>query len=205
MRDFCKHHAFEFLVCRDPPRPELPPSWNKIALLIQNMNSEDRLLWLDIDMVVINPAFDLAPHFPTNGIAFSTDENGLCAGAFAIHGPWSLELLRTVLFLGEPEGAEKWEQDTFKELFGRFPSMRAHASEIGQNIIQCPVSPFHPEPFAVHLWANGWNIPACTRAACCVREAWNPQLQSDIARRSARFAVEAPGDVALDSDSDRNA
>jgi hypothetical protein len=186
MRAFCARQGLELLICRDLPRPDWPASWNKITVLIQHLalNPEDRLLWLDIDVVVVNPAFDLTPHFPVNGIAFSTDENGLCAGAFLVHGQWGLELLRTVEFLGEPKGAKKWEQDTFKELVPRFPSVRAHISTIGQEVMQCPVSPFHPEPFAVHLWAHGWDIPACTQAALGVRERWSREMQPVIAQRA---------------------
>jgi hypothetical protein len=148
--------------------PTLHAHWNKFLAIVKEFETSDWVMWLDADIAVVNPNYDLRALIQSYGDAnmlTSSDFNGLCAGAFLLRRcDWSHAFVNTCLFLKEPH--EKLvvemnggihrpysDQDCIKMLMNTFPTVTSAIKLIPDAIIQNSKSKFRPDAFAVHYWA----------------------------------------------------
>lgn len=135
-RDYAKIHNLSFYKHFFSANPEVVPSWEKINVLISRFESNrenlDYLFWIDADSLVCNRDFDIrmiVNRYSDYDLIVGTDDAGICLGNFLIKNTdWSLNLLKTIQFLGpwKFEGSlstdklPKHEQDTLKALMFNF-------------------------------------------------------------------------------------
>lgn len=136
-------------------------SWSKIDLVIEVLEDEPDLpvIWMDVDIDVISPKMHFSVMVPTDGIFFSADTNGLCAGFFVARGPSALSILHMVKILG-PTGKipDKQEQDSFKVLHKEFPKIKDHMGWLACLMGNPEWSMMERETcWAYHYWANMWH------------------------------------------------
>lgn len=176
MREFALANCFEFISVAMPSSLSRHPSWHKIPVILERASMEDVIIWLDADVLILDPQRDLSPYFPSDGICFSKDMHGFCAGAFICAGEWFREFFKAVWLLGDPiESTRLHEQDAIDRLFHTFPSIRPHVTSLPETIIQNPDSDYYPHPFAVHFWGNGWKSPArLAEVIAEIKTEWSP-------------------------------
>jgi len=136
---------------------------------------------MDSDILVMNPDFDLSPYFKENGISFSQDFNGLCAGCFAGHGEWFKEFLKVCLFLGDTVIKPEFrEQDTIKTLTRFWPSVTEHFHPIPEAVIVNPKTHFTQDPFAIHFWSGAWRDKVSEHIRMARDGGWKPENHKKI-------------------------
>lgn len=69
-RDFAQRHGYDLCVTRNdlveslrfcPLANEMPPAWRKIPLLMDALSRYEEVVWLDCDLVVVDPREDFQP------------------------------------------------------------------------------------------------------------------------------------------------
>ncbi len=135
-----KGHTFS--IQTKSPIPEKHPSWNKVALVLKELEWFDVVWWVDADITVARPDSTL----PSSraDLAFSTDWNGLCACMFRARAtPWTKAFLNASLTLGDVRDPNqfgkglgcKWEQNTFKLLLREFPDAAKHVELFPRSLV----------------------------------------------------------------------
>ncbi len=131
---WCAAHSLERVQCvSKAPRADLAPSWNKIPLVLEALESHSEVWWVDSDITVARP--DASLPSSDADLLFASDWNGLCAAMFRARATeWTRAFLRAVLLLGDVHDPDafgkgcgiKWEQNVFKALLASFPSCGKH-------------------------------------------------------------------------------
>jgi len=185
---YCTKHGYELVKHTKLIDPALNGSWNKLKAVRQALEGADWVLWMDSDALVVDHDRTLASfvseHCKATPFGVSTDYNGLCMGVFVIRScPWSLQLLDTLLYLGEGHAAKmlvydshnRWEQNTVKCLNNYFPTVTAGLSFIPESEIQNPKSKFSSAAFIMHFWAGSGGNPelAALKMQSTVRSGWS--------------------------------
>lgn len=136
------------------------PSWNKLNPVIDQLQVTDArpVLYMDVDIGVRDPGYPILTQ-AVEGIAFSSDSNGLCAGLFIASTWWSMEFLQMVRKLGPTfDRPDRQEQDAIKRLRENFATVRDRTPLIPVNVVSNPeVVITNDHAFARHFWANGWE------------------------------------------------
>ena len=62
MQDYCNKYQYSFYKFNESLVPDLPPHWNKFAVMLEILNKEetDYLVWFDIDIMIMN--HDISVH-----------------------------------------------------------------------------------------------------------------------------------------------
>lgn len=120
-------HGYELLVFEDVPR-DRPASWYKVSGMLQTLQDFDEVLWLDADVLVLNPDEDLAETVP--GWAWQAlVKHHTVDGEVPNHGVWFVRRPMTPVlekiwgmlqYLNHPW----WEQAAGCELLGYDPWQR---------------------------------------------------------------------------------
>jgi hypothetical protein len=140
------------------PGAGLETSWAKLNVILGRTTAEDTAIWADTDVLVVNPAHDPAKWLPNDGLAFSGDAWGICAGFFACQGLWARRLVETVKWLGQSvRQPVRFEQDTFKVLAENFPGVKRRFRQIPESVVSCPGSGFHKDALGFHAWTSSWG------------------------------------------------
>jgi hypothetical protein len=127
-RAFAERHGYDVII--GSKVFDLPPAWNKIPLMLQLLQCCDEVVWLDCDLVIVNPADDfpslepiyshsLVRHFenhseiPNSGVwrvnqrAIPLLEGILNLKVFTDHGWWEQAALMTLMgYTVPPEGSK---------------------------------------------------------------------------------------------------
>lgn len=138
------------------------PSWKKLEIM-EAAGEDSVSIWMDADIFVRDLAQDISMWFPKDGIAFSSDLKGICAGFFVMRGAWALAFLRFVRWCGPVCANNLYslsfhEQDTMKTLIASIDSIRAKVTSIPTSVVTnfehsaCPAS----MAWAYHAWASNW-------------------------------------------------
>jgi DNA-binding response OmpR family regulator len=158
--------------------------WNKVGILLKEMEHADYTLWLDADALVVgnNKLEDVLTPF---SLSISTDFNGICCGVFIIKNcKWSFDLLSAWQFLNEvDEGeVERYEsknlhdQTGLKCLLKNFPSVKKQVGAISQELVLNPKAPYVEKPFIMHYW-TGSGDPMCIteKITRFIRQGWSTE------------------------------
>lgn len=157
-----------------PPGPR-HPAWNKLAVVTDSLRDPSAtVIWCDTDIVITDPNQSLTHFYPANGIAFSTDNYGICSGFFIARGEWASWFLATISRLGPTATGSKHEQDAIKLLAAQFPSAAEHITQF--SLIANPDTPYQSSPpFAYHAWAGDCqSLPKLAAALARLSCAWTP-------------------------------
>lgn len=57
---WAQRHGYDLDLRLTTPSPERPPSWGKVRVVAERLDSHDVVIWLDADTVVVDPKPDLA-------------------------------------------------------------------------------------------------------------------------------------------------
>lgn len=127
MQTYCRKYGYEFYVQRDSLTPDLPPHWNKIALLLKIMDTSesDYIVWFDADIMIINHDISIQNVILKNmdgkdfllTIDVSEEINtGVC---IVRNTEYSRKILRLMLNLPELRYRGCEDQDTFNRVYQR--------------------------------------------------------------------------------------
>jgi hypothetical protein len=129
---FARKHSYDIRAHADNATT-LPPAWNKIIRLIEAFrDGYDVALWLDADLVIINPFEDISvPDVMHQAMVTHGDVNGtnaINAGVWYLRKE-ALPFLEAVWVTGPVEAAVPawWEQNTILQLLG-IPPVYPYAS-----------------------------------------------------------------------------
>ena len=162
MAKYAVRHGFSFK-CNRKYESDTHPSWQKLGLVRRELLNYDRVLWMDMDVVVTNPRIDfrnIEEHF--EGLIFSFDweyrEPSLfSAGIFiAKHCPRSFRFLDEVL---TKIGYSQWEhncttdQGAMREVYGSDCEWR-DCVKVLPHIYLAPV-PVEAQPKSIDPWVPG--------------------------------------------------
>lgn len=184
--EFCARHSHVLHARSSLLDPKLPASWNKLAWILEHAKPEDTVIWFDADVLCLTPDYPLHDQAPQDGICFSSDNDGLCTGAFVSRGQWSLDFFKAVLTLEWADGQPRrlMEQGTVKALAEAYPKVSSMITLMSQAIILNPDSPFNALPFAAHFWANGWEPAKLATLIRNVRTTgWSSDRLADMRKR----------------------
>jgi hypothetical protein len=59
---FADHHGYDLVVARHDLGAGRPPSWGKLPLVRELLDSHDRVVWIDVDAVIVDPRGDIFEH-----------------------------------------------------------------------------------------------------------------------------------------------
>lgn len=185
---YCAKHGYELVLHDRLIDPNLNGSWNKLKAVRQALCDTDWVLWLDTDAIFTQPEYTLAEltaEFCKNKpLGISTDYNGICMGVFLIRNcPWSLQLLDTLIYLGEGQQEKmlqydahnRWEQNTMKCLMDFFPEVAEGVALIPDSVIQNPKAKFNQHAFIAHFWAGAGGNPklAIEKMQHATKQGWS--------------------------------
>lgn len=57
---WARRHGYDLDLRVTSPSPQRPPSWGKVRVVAERLDTHDVVIWLDADTVVVDPAHDLA-------------------------------------------------------------------------------------------------------------------------------------------------
>lgn len=168
--EYCRRHGLQFVQSTGLLDAALTPSWNKILMVKRVLDTADWVLWLDADAFIVDMDHDLRSGLGCRtgkDCLVSVDDNGLCAGVFALrNSAWSRQLLDTVLFLGPMkeahavrlEGRYNHEQSTLKLVRRSFSGVDDRFANWPQTVVSNPgTRPRPPRPFIHHYWSSMGN------------------------------------------------
>jgi len=152
-----------------PSEDIFAPAWQKIPFLLEQLNKlqnkKDRIVWIDADVLILNPRFPIAEYLSTEkDLLFSLDAFGICTGVFAARNTqWTRDFLNALWLLRaidptrqtEFDGRDTWEQNSIKALLRYFPNLRAHCGHMSESIVQNRLSKFSANAWLYHLWMEG--------------------------------------------------
>jgi hypothetical protein len=156
MRYWCEQNdwVFNFSTCpQDFPRH--PYFW-KWEMGRQFAHMAPLVLWLDVDVILINPARPL--ELPDEvRIAFSSALDGPCAGAWlARGGKWLEDFCRMLLFMGPMNPPDRNQDQTAMRYITGWSGFEGMIGALGRDIISDQdVHDFQSvQPLFHHLWSN---------------------------------------------------
>jgi hypothetical protein len=160
---YCQRHGYKFRSMIPTAPGKLHPSWNKIGLLRDEIETteSDWVIWVDADTVIVDPEtsfHDILAPIKTPAWFSSVDDN-ICAGIFGLRpNDWSKKFLDTIWSLGQMREEvaalyqSRWEQGTIKMLASHFSWVSDNYCLIGEEIIQNPWSIYCQDAFMCHFW-----------------------------------------------------
>jgi galactosyl transferase GMA12/MNN10 family len=158
--------------------------WNKVSILLQEIEHADYTLWLDADALIVgdNRLEDIVT--PAN-MSISTDINGICCGVFIMKNcKWSLDLLSTWHFLNDVDEGEfeRYEfrnlhdQTSLKCLLKNFPSVKHRVAELSQELVLNPKAPYVEKPFIMHYWTGSRDLSGvAAKITHFMRQGWSTE------------------------------
>lgn len=187
-RAYCTKHGHEFVVYKQPFRPDLPVAFSTMEAMAVEMETHPRIDWfmrLDADSIIVDQNFDLRSFLDRKESFLGTaDHNGLCTGVFwARNSGWSAQLLRTLSFLGEMDqkhwnafdGRNTWDQNTLKCLVRYFPRIARQVGTIPDSIVQNPRACFNQGAFMMHYWSNSGREMIAAKMQEIITNGWSPK------------------------------
>lgn len=123
-RDYADRHGYHVIV--GSRRCDRPASWCKIPLLQGLLDSYDFVLWIDADVLILDPSIDLAAVIRDDAYqAFVVSNFGErlgqipCAGVWALRAvPRAKDLLHAIWSQEDLIDAQFWEQSALMRLMG---------------------------------------------------------------------------------------
>jgi hypothetical protein len=124
LHDYACLHGYD-LITRPPSMLLRPPSWHKITSLLDALEEYEEALWVDCDVVVVDPAWDLADDIPDQawqGITRHQTGEGEVPSA----GVWYVRqqmqpVLEAIWRLSKYTDHRWWEQAALQQLLGYTP------------------------------------------------------------------------------------
>lgn len=130
-RTFADRHGYDLMVVRNDigvsrrylksPDRCMPPAWNKIPLLLDALHNYEQAVWLDCDLVIVDPSEDFPPLSPgmIHALVRHFEDNSEVPNS----GVWRLTrdciaLLHKILTLKVFENHGWWEQAALMTLMG---------------------------------------------------------------------------------------
>jgi hypothetical protein len=56
---FADHHGYDLIVAHHDLSADRPPSWSKVPLVRELLESYDRVVWIDADAIIVDPTGDI--------------------------------------------------------------------------------------------------------------------------------------------------
>ncbi len=151
---------------------------NKLKIISNELSNcdTDYLVWIDLDVFILDLHFKLESITTEHNFIFSKDDNVLCSGFIIIKNDYyARKVFDTLSFLNEikpdvqikeslqyggflTENGNKFDQNTYKTIFNYFSQFTNNIGFIDDTIIQNPGSVFNKNAFAFHFW-NIWYHP----------------------------------------------
>jgi hypothetical protein len=185
-RAYCTKHGYEFVVYKQPFRPDLPVAFSTMEAMAVEMETHPKIDWfmrLDADSIIVDQEFKLEPFLEGRESFLGTaDHNGLCTGVFwARNSGWAAKLLRTLCFLGEMDnrywgafdGRNTWDQNTLKALIKYFPRVRVNVGTVSDAIVQNPKAYFNQGAFMMHYWSNSGQAMIAEKMRGVIANGWS--------------------------------
>lgn len=147
---FAGRHGYDLVVAQPDPIDGLPPSWWKIPVLQDALDSYDEALWVDADVVIVDDSADLEVH----GSAWQAlVEHRTADGEVPNLGVWYLRAPMQWVLPGlwalrkEYAQAPWWEQSAMLDL-------------LGYDHVTRPVTLDTPTELLAHthFLETGWNV-----------------------------------------------
>jgi hypothetical protein len=119
-KDFAHRHDYDVLVGQK--MTDLPPAWNKIPLLLEALKHFDEVVWLDCDVVIVDPTDDF-PAFKDETVLHSMVRHFEDHSEVPNSGVWRLRkgaeaILRAVSLLDVFTNHGWWEQAALMTVMG---------------------------------------------------------------------------------------
>jgi hypothetical protein len=116
-----------YTLVADPPALERPPSWHKITCLLAALDEYEEALWVDCDVVVLDPELDLADEIPPGAwqaiTVHHTPEGEVpSAGVWYVRQPLQ-PVLEAIWRHDEYLHHRWWEQAALQHLLGYTPNL----------------------------------------------------------------------------------
>jgi hypothetical protein len=123
-REYADRHGYTLLT--EPPTLTRPPSWHKISALLWALDEYDEALWVDCDVVILDPSVDLAAEIPKRAWQAITLHH-TPEGEVPSAGVWYLRqgmqpVLEAIWKLEHHLHHRWWEQAGLQELLGYTPN-----------------------------------------------------------------------------------
>jgi hypothetical protein len=74
-RRYARKHGYELELHDEVVDPSRPPAWSKVALIRRLLDSNDVVLWLDADIVVVRSDRDIADELPDDRFMAMVEHN----------------------------------------------------------------------------------------------------------------------------------
>jgi uncharacterized protein (DUF2384 family) len=184
------------------PNPSrMPIQWQKFSIVLAELSdlesSDDWVIWIDSDVVLLNDKIALGEYFPENkDIVFSIDAFGICTGVFAArNSPWARQFLSTLLFLAqidpsrqhEFDGRDTWEQNSVKAILRYFPEARKRSGIFPESVVQNRLSDFSQSAFLFHFWMAGRSSREIMRKRKTIKtNGWTKETFRNVCRFSGQ-------------------
>lgn len=169
---YAARNGYEFKRYRTALSTKSHIYWNKLDILLREINGSDYTLWLDADALIVGECSLTSLVHENASIYLSADVDGVCCGVMIIkNNTWSHELLRTWLFLGEVDEGETLryearnlhDQTTLKCLLRNFPNARREMKCLPEEVVLNPKAPFCCSPFIMHYWSSSGDFAGITQ------------------------------------------
>lgn len=169
---YCKNHDYKLSFSLD----YFSTSQYKIKYIYDNLihSTEDYIVWIDIDIYIVNLKYKIEDLITTGDFYISSDNNGICSGFIILkRTEWNIKLFEFLNFVGKTnenvdliscnkfggflfKNGTHYDQDSFKVIFNYFEQFNNKIQLINEEIIQNPETVSNKTPFAYHFWGM-WN------------------------------------------------
>jgi hypothetical protein len=187
-REHAARQGFGFRCHRKVLLPDRHVYWNKLAVLLEELDRAEYTLWLDADVLVVGRR-DIEDLMQEQELVVSRDLDGLCTGVIlARNTPWVRGFLEAWLMLGEVDSGRSQlyearnlrDQTTLKCLVANFPDVRARVGTWPETVVLNPRSGYSEHPLLMHYWASSGRLgEIMDRVALFRQGGWSRQCHLD--------------------------
>ncbi len=166
-RDYAERNGYRFRCYRKALLScERHVYWNKVAILLKELEQTEFTLWLDADVLVVGRQ-RIEDLVPGAEMIVSRDKDGLCCGVILVKNTeWARSFLQAWLLLGDvdPSRFQSYEarnlrdQTALKCLVSNFPSVRNRVSTWSEDVVLNPGADYFNSPLFMHYWASSGRL-----------------------------------------------
>jgi len=165
-RAYAERHGFEFQVVNEYTAGT-HPSWQKMRILMERIESFDSILWIDADAFVTNMDFDFTSLIgDRKGLILSKDWDNcnkpdyFSAGVMiVVRGQEATDIFREAMTHKKWENVPLWDQAALQDVFNQKPDLRPFfnimarrcLNSVPQELNQGIVEPWREKDFICHL------------------------------------------------------
>jgi hypothetical protein len=164
-QEYCTKYNYDFIVETKSLDESLPPQWTKILLLLKHLSKFDYLVWMDIDIIIMNDKITLNQiiydHMDGKDFLLSRDvSNHINTGVlFVKNTQYAKDILELNYKLPELRYRGCEDQDVFTYLYdNNILDIHNHCTILSSNqqhIFNCCVGYYYKDVFLIHFISLG--------------------------------------------------